>query len=146
MKDEDLNSLLTLTKNKRDTLKEILNLTKNKKFKASEEEISNFQIFLNERKRFFNIIGSIENNIKCYDVSNVKSDNLIYREVEKINTEIKDMIKQIIILDKNNRKIMDEVMANIKDNLRISKVGQKVNKGYSYANLSYSGSFFDSKQ
>lgn len=146
MTDESLNALLILTKEKKDTLKKILEYTQSKSFKAVEGEIENFQIFLNERSRFFNTIEIIDNKIKNYDIKNVQSSNLVYKEVEKITSDIKSIVKEIIVLDKNNKKIMDELMKKIKENIKSSKVGQQVNKGYAYSNLSFSGSFFDSKQ
>jgi len=95
---EDVNKLKNHTK-------EILSLSP----KIDDEKISNM---IEEREKYINSINGINLEIKKYSISN---DNK--KEINELNKQITESIKEIIIMDKEIRKLINVELLDVKGRL-----------------------------
>ncbi len=139
MNSDDKKELLKLLKQKKDCLQTILKMTKERKFNVVEEDVERFYNFFQKREVFFEKCRNIDNKISGYDISDDDKKSFFYKDVEKTESEIKEIIRQIIAIDEKNKVIMEELMRLIKDNIRNLKVSKQVSKGYNdfFYNESY---------
>jgi len=141
----DQKRLSEFMKQKKDCLSTILEMTREMKFKVAEEDVERIYNFLNKRELLFKNCKSLDKKIKEFIILDEDKESSFYKNVEKTEEETRNIIEQIIVLDKRNQKIMTDLLRLIKDNLRNLKKTQQVKQGYDefYINQSYKG--FDSK-
>jgi len=130
MNSDEQKKLLELYEQKKDCVAAILKITKERKFDAVEEDVERFHNFFQKRGTLFEKCEVIDRQIKRFTVSEKDRKSFFYKDVEKIDTEIKKIVGQIIDIDRQNKKIMDKLMEVIKGNIRNLKVSQQVRKGY----------------
>lgn len=146
MNSDDKKRLLELLEQRKNCLTTILEMTKERKFDVVEEDVERFYNFFNKREALFKNCKILDKKINEFIILDEDKNSFFYREVEKTKNETKDIIKQIISIDEENRKIMTKLLQLIKNNLRNLKRSQQVRQGYDefFMGQSYGG--FDSKK
>lgn len=147
MTDNDFKALIDLMKKKKEVLEEILIYSQKEKFTSSDKSVVKFKVYIEKREVLFNRVREIENKIKKYIIDTEAHRNCLYREVEKIDSDTKSIIKKLIAIDSKNKLIMENLLGEIKEDYKKTKLSQKMNNGYhSVYSTVYTGSRFDSRQ
>lgn len=146
MNNDSQKDFLKLLQQKKECLQKVLDMTKERKFDVVEEDVERFYNFFQKRGVLFEKCKSLDEKIAKYDILDEDRNSLFYKEVEKINLDIKDISKQIIAIDDKNKIVMKKLMELIKSNLRNLQRSKQVRKGY--GDFPYVDSYgeFDSKK
>lgn len=146
MNDDEKKTLLKLLQDKKECLQKILDMTKERKFSVVEEDVERFYNFFQKREVLFQKCRSLDEKIGKYNILDEDRNSLFYKDVEKINLDIKDIAKKVISIDEKNKSVMKDLMELVKKNMRNLQKSKQVRKGYGefpYINT-YGG--FDSKK
>lgn len=140
-----METYLDLLKQKNTILNEIFEYTKSKTFKKDESEIDRIVYYLNNRGKMYDKLFYIENKINTLKKENF--NNILHKEVDDIIKKNDIIINNIIILDREKKKIMESILKLLKDNIKSVKSMSKVNNSYlgTYENI-VAGSLFDSSR
>ncbi len=130
MNSDDRKKLLELFRQKRDCLETILKMTRERKFDVVEEDVERFHNFFQKREVLFEKCRNLEEQIDEYIISDEDKKSFFYKDVEKTENEIKELVRQIIAIDEKNKVIMNKLLRLIKDNIRNLKVSKQVSRGY----------------
>lgn len=146
MNDDEKKTLLKLLQNKKECLQKILDMTEERKFEVVEDDVERFYNFFQKREVLFQKCRSLDEKIGKFDVLGEDRNSLFYKDVEKINLDIKDIAKKIIFIDEKNKAVMKELMELVKRNMRNLQRSKQVRKGYGEFPYFDSYGGFDSKK
>ncbi len=146
MDSNDRKNFLELLAQKKNCLTTILEMSEERKFNAVEEDVERFENFFNKRELLFENCKKLDKKIKEFIITDEDKKSFFYKEVEKTQKDIQEIIRRIISIDEKNRKIMTKLMQNIKTSLLNLKRTKQVRQNYDefYQGQSYGG--FDSKK
>lgn len=149
MNTENINSLINLSKDKKNMLEEILRQTEKQTDLIINDKLDEMEILLEEKQKIMNEIDLLDmrfleiyNDIK----STEKIDSIHHIDINKYSNlkELKNIVKsinsildKISKLDKENTSKMKESLESVRSNIKNVKNGKKAYKGY---NKNYGGS------
>lgn len=134
--------LISLSKEKKSYLDEILQLSKKQEAVIKEDDLSKLDDILNDRDSYmkkvdfldlefleiYNDILKTEAVANIYDIDVDKFTNI--GQLQKVVSSVRDILKEIDILDKNNMSNITKAFEEVQSNLKQIKTGQKLYKGY----------------
>lgn len=136
------NSVVLLKTELRDILQKLLSYEESETFMADESEVLRIEKFIDTKQIFFDKIKEIEQKV------DVAERLLIQKEPEEeaIDKECKDLIRKILDIEENNKKIFDNISKDLLNNVKNLKHRQKFSTGYYTAAFDFRGDRFDAKQ
>lgn len=146
------NDIFSYLKKKYNLVYELLRVTKIVELTGDddkfEEEAEDYIFLIEKRGDIIHEIENINNKLKSlnYDALKDSKTNPLSVEAEKFETETKNIISQIIEIDRLNNTKVNLIFANLKNSIKGINMGKNINAAYS-GNLSeISGGLFDRKQ
>ena len=106
MDSNDRKNFLELLAQKKNCLTTILEMSEERKFNAVEEDVERFENFFNKRELLFENCKKLDKKIKEFIITDEDKKSFFYKEVEKTQKDIQEIIRRIISIDEKNRKIM----------------------------------------
>lgn len=139
-------------KNKYNLVYELLRVTKIVELTGSddkyEEEAEDYIYLIEKRENIIHEIENINNKLKALNYAALKNSktNPLSIEAEKFETEMKNIITQIIEIDRQNSAKVNFIFANLKNSIKGINMGKNINAAYSGNLIEISGGLFDKKQ
>lgn len=135
--------LISISNEKKSYLEEMLQLSKKQETIIKNDDLSKLDSVLNDRDLLMKTIDKLDlefleiyNDIlasekveNIYDIDVDKFTNI--KDLKKVVGTIRDTLKEIDILDKNNMSNINKAFEEVQSNLKQIKTGQKLYKGYS---------------
>lgn len=146
--EDNINQIISLSKDKKILLNKILDLTNKQKMAIEDDDLDYLGLILEDKDNLMNKIDKIDIEfIKLYNTIKKTEDISTFDEidVEKYNNikDLKDIVNDINKVlteisnkDKENRRIMKLSLDNVKLDIKNVKKGQKAYKGYNYESTS----------
>lgn len=147
MNDNIREDLIEVLLKKRDLVENIYIMTQSTKFYGGEEDSQKYINLIEKRQKNIEEIILINNKLK--EEPYVKLLKNPTKELEdniySINHAIKTVSEKILELDKNNVKFVENIMSNLKKELKGINDAKNMNSLYHKDNYQYGGNYFDKK-
>ncbi len=139
---------LTLLTIKKDKLTEILKLTEQKNLTATEDSLEDYVNLISERQKIFDYINKIDSTLESPELeyNQLIEDDSFSKEAKPILSEISNIAKKIVELDKKNQYLAEGILNDIKKELKTVNKTKNLNLYYQYDSSSDASWYFDKKK
>ncbi len=135
--------LISISNEKKSYLDQMFQLSKKQEAIIKNDDLSELDSILNDRDSLMKKIDRLDLEFleiykdilasekveNIYDIDVDKFTNI--KDLKKVVGTIRDILKEIDILDKNNMSNINKAFEEVQSNLKQIKTGQKLYKGYS---------------
>jgi len=150
--------LQSLLEEKKASMESIYSLTMDQKEDIEKNQGENLNTFIDKKQKEIDKIHLIDDNFQDMVMQLKKEleiealddiDIEIYSEfksVKELTKQILDLAKIIMELEEQNKIKVQEILDNIKNEIKTIKLGQKSVKAYEKPNINAGGIYIDSKK
>jgi len=139
-----INEYLRLLERKRDIIKEIYELTRSARLGDTVDGVDAYVAFIDQREILINELKTAESELT--GLSATKPADARDMDAKRLIAETDEFIKQIAVLEKQNKPKIGHMMNSIKQNLKEINDSKAVTNRYLNTDAGSGGQYFDEKK
>jgi len=128
-----MDRIVLLAEEKMDCLQELVEITKRQKDEIGELDLLKIRQSIRQKQEIMKKIDALDEEIKHLSEEPGLTKRYDTEMFNELNTGYKDAVKNLILLDNENRTNMEEEFELIKLKLKKAKEGKKLHGAYSQA-------------